>query len=287
MAEVKERSRNMDKIRIQNLEIFANHGVFPEETKLGQKFLISCTLYLDTRKAGKEDNLEASVHYGLISHLIKKEMEEHTFALIEKVAEHLAEQILLYDEKIQEVEIEVKKPWAPIGLPLEYVSVSIRRKWHEVYVALGSNMGDRAHYIMEAVERLKSRKDCRINKVSTIVETEPYGVKEQEKFFNGVLKMQTLLYPQELLQVLQDLEAEANRVRTMRWGPRTLDLDIIFYDEEVIEEERLCVPHADMQNRLFVLEPLAEIAPYKRHPVYGKTIREMIVDLKRETIYNK
>lgn len=277
----------MDEIKIQDLEVFANHGVFPEETKLGQKFLVSCTLYLDVRKAGKSDDLEASVHYGLVSHMIKKEMETHTFALIEAVAEHLAEQILYYDEKIREVEVEVKKPWAPIGLPLESVSVKIRRKWHDVYVALGSNMGDKMQYLLEAVEKLDSRKDCKVRKVSSIIETEPYGVTCQDKFLNAVLKMDTLLNPEELLEVLQKIETEANRVRTLRWGPRTLDLDILFYDEEIVEEEHLCVPHVDLHNRLFVLKPLAEIAPYKRHPVYGKTIQEMIVDLEKETIYNE
>lgn len=277
----------MDKIKIQNLEVYGNHGVFPEETKLGQKFLISCILYLDTRKAGKKDALDLSVHYGLVSHMIKKEMEEHTFALIETVAEHLAESILLFDEKIREVEVEVKKPWAPIGLPLDYVSVSVRRKWHEAYVALGSNMGDRTQYLLDAVEKLQNRSDCRVQKVSSLLETEPYGVTQQEKFMNAVLKMDTLLMPEELLEVLQQIELEANRVRTLRWGPRTLDLDILFYDDEIIEEDHLCVPHIDMANRLFVLQPLEEIAPYKRHPITGKTVKEMIVDLKKETIYNE
>ena len=271
----------MDKIRIENLEVFGNHGVFEEETILGQKFIISCSLYLDTRKAGQKDDLNASVHYGMVAHLIKKEMEENTFALIEAVAERLAECVLLYDEKIREVEIEVKKPWAPIGLPLEYVSVSIRRKWHEAYVALGSNIGDKEAYILQAIEKLKNRKDCRVKKVSSLIETEPYGVVDQDKFLNGALLVETLLPPQEFLDVLHEIESEANRERTRHWGPRTLDLDIIFYDDEIIQEENLCVPHADMHNRLFVLEPLKEIAPYKRHPVYGKTIAEMVVDLEQ------
>ena len=111
----------MDQIKIENLEIFANHGVYPEENRLGQKFLVSCILYVDTRKAGKTDDLEASVNYGTISHLIKEKMEEKNYRLIEAVAEQLAEEILLFDEKIRKVMVEVKKPWAPVGLPLETV----------------------------------------------------------------------------------------------------------------------------------------------------------------------
>ncbi len=272
----------MDEIKIRNLEIFANHGVFPEENKLGQKFVVSCTLYLDTRKAGKGDSLEDSVHYGLVAQLIKKEMENHTFALIECVAEHLADIILDFDEKIREVEIEVKKPWAPVGLPLEDVSVKIRRKWHEVYVALGSNMGERNQYIKKAIAALQLQEDSRVLKVSSVIETEPYGVTEQDKFLNGVLKMETKLTPWELLDSLHRIEADANRERKIHWGPRTLDLDILLYDDMVLQEDDLCIPHVDMQNRVFVLAPMAEIAPYKRHPVFGLTMKEMLSQLEEK-----
>lgn len=266
----------MDQIKIKDLEVFANHGVFPEETKLGQKFLVSCTLYVDTRKAGKSDDLEASVHYGLVSHLIKKEMEEHTYKLIEAVAEHLAEAVLLYDDKIQKVEIEVKKPWAPVGLPLDTVSVAITRSWHEAYVAIGSNMGNKRAYIDQAIEALSKTEGCKVEKVSSIIETEPYGGVEQDVFLNGAIKLKTLLAPYELLDRLHELEQEAKRERLVHWGPRTLDLDILLYDDLVLEEENLCIPHVDMQNRDFVLRPMSEIAPYKRHPVYGKTMKEML-----------
>ena len=178
----------MDQIKIENLEIFANHGVYPEENRLGQKFLVSCILYVDTRKAGKTDDLEASVNYGTISHLIKEKMEEKNYRLIEAVAEQLAEEILLFDEKIRKVMVEVKKPWAPVGLPLETVSVKIERCWNEAFIALGSNMGDKKKYIENAVEELKNEKLCRVLKVSKLIGTEPYGVTDQDEFLNGALK---------------------------------------------------------------------------------------------------
>lgn len=265
----------MDKIKIKDLEVFCNHGVFPEENKLGQKFSVSATLYLDTRKAGKTDDLTASVNYGTISHLITKEMTENTFLLIERVAEHLAETILLSDELIQQVDIEIKKPWAPIGLPLDTASVEISRKWHNAYIAFGSNMGDKNGFLQTAIESLKNLPLCKVKKVSTIIETEPYGNVEQDVFLNGALYMRTLLTPEELLDELHKIEQNAGRERLIHWGPRTLDLDIILYDDEVIEKDDLCIPHVDMQNRDFVLIPMAEIAPYKRHPVYGKTMVEM------------
>ena len=157
ILEESKQEKKMDQIKIENLEIFANHGVYPEENRLGQKFLVSCILYVDTRKAGKTDDLEASVNYGTISHLIKEKMEEKNYRLIEAVAEQLAEEILLFDEKIRKVMVEVKKPWAPVGLPLETVSVKIERCWNEAFIALGSNMGDKKKYIENAVEELKMK----------------------------------------------------------------------------------------------------------------------------------
>lgn len=280
----------LDQIKIKNLEVFANHGVYPEERKLGQKFLVSCALYLNTRKAGLTDSLEDSVDYGKISRLIKSEMERETYLLIEAAAEHLAKQILLFDEKIRQVDLEIKKPWAPVGLPLETASVVISRKWHEAYIALGSNMGDRRAYLEEAVEGLREMKDCRVEIVSEWIETEPYGVTDQDPFLNGALKLQTLLSPRELLERLHELEYKAKRERKIHWGPRTLDLDILFYDDLVVEEADLCIPHVDMQNRDFVLVPMAEIAPYKRHPVYGGTMKEMLASylvIEKEKNHNR
>ena len=109
--------------------------------------------------------------------------------------------------------------------------------------------------------------------------TPPYGVTDQPDFLNGCLKLRTLLYPYELLAELNRIEKEAGRERIIHWGPRTLDLDIIFYDDLVLEEADLCIPHVEMHKRKFVLEPLGEIAPYKRHPISGKRVCEMLVEL--------
>ena len=274
----------MDSIEINDLEIFGNHGVFPEENKLGQKFLVSCRMDVDTRKAGKSDDLDESVDYGRISHMIYNIVNENTFALIEKLAERIAEEILLSDVKIKGVQITVKKPWAPIGLPLKDVLVKIERKWHRTYIALGSNMGDKKAYLEQAVEELKSRKDCRIVKCSSWLETEPYGYLEQDTFMNGVLCMETLAEPYELLDLLHEIEKKAQRERKIHWGPRTLDLDILLYDDLVMGEDELCIPHVDMKNREFVLAPMVEIAPYKHHPVYGLTMTEMLDELKKRTV---
>ena len=274
----------MDKIKIENLEIFANHGVFPEENKLGQKFIVSATLYTDTRKAGKTDDLAASIHYGEVSQFIDTYVRQNTFRLLERLAESLAEQLLLQVAHLEKVVIEVKKPWAPIGLPLETVSVEIERGWHTAYIALGSNIGNKQQFLNEAVEALQKIDGCNVTKISDYLVTEPYGVTDQDEFLNGCLEMRTLLTPRELLDELHRIEQEAGRERKIHWGPRTLDLDILLYDDCVIQEPDFCVPHVDMQNRDFVLKPLCQIAPYKRHPVYGWTVSEMLANLAKNII---
>lgn len=269
----------LDEIRIEDLEVFANHGVFPEENVLGQKFLVTAVLYTDTRKAGKTDDLTASIHYGEVSAFIERYLREHTFQLLERAAESLAEKMLLSYPLLRKVRLTIKKPWAPVKLPLKTVGVTIERGWHTAYIALGSNMGDRKAYLDQAVKALDDRADSRVEKVSGFIETPPYGVTDQADFLNGCLKLKTLLYPGELLEELGRIEKDAGRERIIHWGPRTLDLDIIFYDDLVWEEDELCIPHVEMHKRRFVLEPLAEIAPYKRHPVYGKTVKEMLAEL--------
>ena len=99
---------------------------------------------------------------------------------------------------------------------------------------------------------------------------------DQDEFLNGALKLRTLLTPHELLERLHEIEREAKRERVIRWGPRTLDLDILLYDSEILDDEELHIPHIEMHKRDFVLKPLAQIAPYARHPVYNRTVQELL-----------
>lgn len=264
-----------DTIRIEGLEIFANHGVLPEENVLGQKFLVSCEMEVDIRPAGLSDRIEDSVNYAEVSQRIKQVMTENTFNLIEACAEHVAKAVLEMDERIRGVWIEISKPWAPVGLPLRTVAVSCERRRHEVFVALGSNLGDSRAQIEEAVTKMDATAGIQVEAVSTLIETEPYGVTDQPSFLNGAARISTLLAPHELLDELHRIEAEAGRERIIHWGPRTLDLDIIFYDDLVMSDDDLCIPHVDMHNRSFVIEPMKELAPYKMHPVLKKRMVEL------------
>lgn len=265
----------MDQIRIDRLKVFAHHGVYPEESAQGQNFYVSAILDVDTREAGLRDELSETIDYGSVSMFIDKFMKKNTFKLLEAVVENLAREILLKYPLVHSVTLKVSKPQAPIPLPFEDVSVTVKRGWHTAYIAFGSNLGDREEYIRQGLEMLENENDIYVLRTSEIIETEAYGDVATEAFLNGVIKVKTLLTPYELLRVCHEIEKKAGRVRTAHWGNRTLDLDILFYDEMILEDEYLTIPHIDIKNRDFVLIPMAEIAPGFVHPVYRLTMKDM------------
>ena len=271
----------MDIIHIKDLEVFAKHGVFPEENRLGQKFLLSADLYTDTRRAGLEDELELSIDYGSVSHRIKELMEKDTCKLLETVTERLAA-VLLQEYPIKKLRLELKKPWAPVGLPLDTVSVEIERGWHRCFIALGSNMGNTKANLDFAVRELSSTPGCRVKGVSSYIVTAPFGGVPQDDFLNGALELDTLLTPDELLVLLHSIEAEAGRERLIHWGPRTLDLDILFYDDLILDSPDLIIPHIGIAKRDFVLRPMNEIAPGFVHPVYHRTVYDLLLALEEK-----
>ena len=270
-----------DEIRIEDLEVYAYHGVYPEEKEKGQTFFINATLYTDTHKAGLEDKLELSTNYGDVCMFINQWMEENTYQLLEAVAEKLSKAILLKYDLISSVDLEIRKPEAPIELPFGCVSVKIHRGWHKVYLALGSNIGNKEDYINGAIHALREHPQMKVNKISDMIVTEPYGGVEQDDFLNGVLEAETLLSPEELLEACHDIEDAANRKRTIHWGPRTLDIDILFYDKLIFESDTLVIPHPDLENRDFVLKPMNMLAPNFRHPVLKKTMSQLLQELKK------
>lgn len=271
----------MDIIRIRNLEIFSNHGVLREENVLGQKFLISAEIFLDTRKAGTDDDLTQSVNYAEICHTIKHIMESNTFKLIETAAEKLCSEILLEYSAVKKIILEVKKPWAPILLPLEHVSVCVERSWHKVYLSMGSNMGNKKQYLIDGIRDISESRLVRNVRISDFTETEPYGMTEQDSFLNCCVELETLCTPHELHKLTSQAEQNAKRERLIHWGPRTLDVDLVLYDEIMIHDEELTIPHIDMANREFVLAPLVQLNPYAWNPALGKTAAAMLAELKK------
>ena len=151
------------------------------------------------------------------------------------------------------------------------------------YIGLGSNLNDRMANLNKAIELIEQ--DSRISalKRSSVYQTEPVGIKDQPLFLNMVLEVETEFSPFDLLHFLQEIERKMGRKKGKRWGPRNIDLDLLLYDEQIINNAELTLPHAQMHLRKFVLTPLAEIAKDKIHPLNKKTISELLKNMKEDT----
>jgi len=146
---------------------------------------------------------------------------------------------------------------------------------HVVYLSLGSNMGDPVENCRKAIEEIKKVKGIKVSLSSSFYETAPVGYKNQANFINAAVRIETELSPMDLLEAIKRMEKDLGRRDTFRWGPRVIDIDILLYDDTVIESERLRIPHPGMLERAFALIPLAEIGPEAIHPHAGKTIAEL------------
>lgn len=262
----------MDKISLVDLEIFAHHGVFDFEKENGQTFIVSCECLLDTHEAGTSDNLDASLDYGALAHRLTALFQEETFDLIEAAAEHCAGALLHEFSLIRSLTLTIKKPSAPVNLPLAYPAVTITRGWTPAILALGSNIEPRQEHLDAALTLLSKHPDIRCLRVAPWIETDPVGYTDQDRFLNGAVLIETLLTPHELLDAIHDIEAARKRERIIHWGPRTLDIDIIYYGDLLLTSDDLTIPHPLCMERAFVMEPVIAIAPYWIDPRYGKAV---------------
>jgi len=146
----------------------------------------------------------------------------------------------------------------------------------EVYLSLGSNLGDRLRFLKKAIEKIGESDSVVIRKISAVYLTDPVGNPDQPRFLNLVVSIDTSLKPLRLLEYLLDIEEKLGRERNEKWGPRIIDLDILLYDELIISSDRLTLPHPRMHQRRFVLVPLAQINPHLFHPLLKKSVEELL-----------
>ena len=267
------------KIIIHDLVVNACHGVNEEEKTQKQPFSISVEIVTDIGEAVKNDDITQTVSYSAVCKQIKTVVESTTYNLIETLADTLACSIACKYYNITSLKVLLKKLEPPMKVKPNYVAVEVVREYKRCYLSLGSSVGNRNGYLDFALEKLIN--DIHIRKVreSTRIETEPYGGVSKNKFINSAVELETIYSPQELLKVINNIEAEAGRVRNKKWEDRVLDIDIVLFENEIINDENLVVPHKEMHKREFVLRPLLLLNAALYHPLLGKYLKDILEEI--------
>ena len=272
----------MFKINIKDLKLFGYHGVKQEEKTSGQNFLfnISVDIAKDSfeKDGSYQDNILDTVNYSEIITLVKEINSKNRFNLLETFSEVLAEKIISYSPLILKVKVRIEKISPPIKESIGSVGVELElernpnshdyepkiSKKSIVFLSLGSNLGDREKNLRDAVKKLRVNQNLDVISISSIYETEPMYVENQEYFYNIVVKaaIKSAYSAFELLGYAKKIEFDLGRKSTYaRYGPRTIDVDILTFDELKIDSDLLGLPHPKIFERNFVLIPLAEISP--------------------------
>lgn len=274
--------RTNDYIKVTNMKVFANHGVLEEEKENGQYFYLNAKVWVDMRKPGLTDKLEDAVDYDQICTFLYEVFCERRFDLIEAAAEYTVQEMMSYFKRVEAMELEVRKPSAPLTYQPEDISVTIYREWHHVYLAYGSNVKNARGMINEAFYMVRDPYAVKNCVKGNYYVSKPYGPVKQEDFVNGIMELDTYMDPEEFITYMHEIEDYMRRDRSIKWGPRSIDLDIIFWDDCIYNSKTLTIPHADMQNRMFVLQPLMQYCPGYRHPVLGKTVEQLLKELEEK-----
>lgn len=268
----------MDKILVKDLEVFGSHGA----NQRIDKFLISAELTLNLKTAGDTDRISQTINYVDLCSDIEKFFSGLDHKLIETSAEDLASHILLNYISVRHVLLTIKMISIPEGKKIAYTGIHIEREWHTAFIGVGSNLGDRYENILSAEKKINSSDNCKVVELSKIYETEPFGYIDQDRFLNCVFEVKTLLTPLQFINLLLKIEKLLKRERAIRWGPRTIDLDILFYDDIITSFEEAVIPHPRMHERMFVLKPLCDLAPYYVHPVINERCYRIAEKLESE-----
>jgi dihydroneopterin aldolase/2-amino-4-hydroxy-6-hydroxymethyldihydropteridine diphosphokinase len=262
-----------DRITLTGLVARGHHGVYPQERRDGQDFVVDAVLELDTRAAAATGDLARSVHYGELAEALADAVRRNPVDLLETLAERLA-RVCLADARVGAAEVTVHKPHAPIPETFADVAVTIRRTRDELYppprhgvLALGSNLGDREATLAAAVRDLDATEGIQVLATSPVVETDPAGGPEQPDYLNAVVAIRSTLTPHGLLAACLAVERAHGRERRVRWAARTLDVDVVTYGDLVLDGPDLVLPHPRAAQRAFVLVPWAALDPDAELPV--------------------
>lgn len=266
--------RRLDRIEVTGIRAWGHHGVLAQETALGQTFSADVTLGLDTASAAAGDDLTRTVNYADVARAVQEELSGEPVALLETLADRIARRILqdVGHPLVRHLALRLHKSAAPVGLPVQDVTLSIEREAapEEAVLALGTNLGDREEHLRAALEQLHAAEGIDIAWTSPVLRTAPVGgPADQGEFLNAVIGVRTLLGPWELLELAHRIEQAAQRERSIRWGPRTLDVDVITYGTWRSDDPELTIPHPHAHERAFVLGPWHAARPEDELPGHG------------------
>lgn len=263
-----------DRIEVTGIRAWGHHGVLAQERQLGQQFVVDIALHLETAPAGRTDALSRTVNYAEVAAAVHEEIGAGPYDLVETLAEQIARRILedTGQPLVRRVGVRVHKPAAPVGLPVGDVTITIERAAAPVtaVLALGTNLGDRETHLARALTLLAHTDGIRIDWTGPVLETAPVGGPDgQGAFLNTAIGVSTALGPFALLETAQRAEHDARRERLVRWGPRTLDVDLITYGDWRSEDPELTIPHPRAHERAFVLAPWHAARPEAALPGHG------------------
>ncbi|MGB5952535.1 MAG: 2-amino-4-hydroxy-6-hydroxymethyldihydropteridine diphosphokinase [Ornithinimicrobium sp.] len=268
-----------DQIELRGVSAFGRHGVLDSERRQGQHFSVDALLEVDTAAASASDEVGATVNYASVAADIVAIIAGPAVNLIETLAALIAEKVLTSYPLVQATTVTVHKPQAPVGVPFDDVLVRVtRQRSVAVTIGLGANLGAAEHTVRAALGGLSGIPAISGLRSSSLYRTAPVGGPEQDDYVNAVATAQTDLPPHALLGVLHGMEQAFGRTRDVRWGPRTLDLDLIQYgspatrDETVLDEPDLVLPHPRTMERGFVLMPWLEVDPAASLTVAGHVV---------------
>jgi 2-amino-4-hydroxy-6-hydroxymethyldihydropteridine diphosphokinase/dihydroneopterin aldolase len=256
----------MDRIALRGLRVFGHHGVRPAERVDGQEFIVDAALAVDTAAAAAADDLSLTVDYSQLAGTLAGIVSAEPVALIETLADRLAAACLA-EPAVQQVEITVHKPHAPVSQSVQDITVTITRA--RVVLALGSNLGDRLANLQAGLDVLAAGPGLGRMAVSPVYLTAPVGGPAQDDYLNAVMVAQTSLPARAVLERARAAEAALGRVRAERWGPRTLDVDVVVSGAEISGDPELTLPHPRAHERAFVLAPWLDLQPGARIPGRG------------------
>lgn len=268
-----------NKILIRGLTVSACHGVLAHEKVNPQTFVFDADLYADFYDGAKNDDISSTVNYATACDLLSEIAVKNSYNLIETLA-YMGVDGLFKAFPLKKVSLTVYKPQAPVAQKFENLGVSVTAEKERAYLSLGSSEGNRKEYLERALKMLDETLGVTVKKISSFIETEPYGGVAENKFLNCAAEVETFLSPQRLLKEIHRIERECGRVRKKRWGDRTLDIDVIFFGKLRVDENDLTIPHPEYFKREFVLKPLSEIAPDFVCPLKCKKVEEIYKNLK-------